>query len=314
MASLLNSITNPAMSIKMLGNFVDSKYVYMEGRDIFCVREKGETQAAWMSAATDLPKALITPSAMTKAFVRLFSDKTDDTVVSFISINGSYVAMQLYSAKLHIRVSHILATPSEKVVDIKFSVGKANLRIIRNEEELKLIKGEENMNLDQVSQLFATNSQPVSVVEEPTTTGTVGKVEQEPEHVPVTTPADGTTGTADKEEIITPISEVETQEAAPTITEGVQPQPEQPQPEQVPVEIPLSELVANLIAQLDQIKTTVVETTRGCKEAQKRIKKLEKNPTKPGLEERIKELEAELAQEKALSLKRKKALDAALAG
>jgi hypothetical protein len=307
-AALLNNPAPPAMSIKMLGNFVDSKYVYMEGRDIFCIRDRGETQAAWVSAAADLPRVLATPSSMTKAFVRLFSEKTDDSLVGFLSINGSYVAMQLYSSKMHVRVTHILATPSEQTIDAKFSIGKTNLRLVRNGAEFNLIKGKEDMNLDQVSQLFAAK-QEVAEVKEVQTTPVAEPVKEE-------TPAVTEQPTAPeiKEEVtcteeITETSAEETTQCTTTATE----EPVNPV-EQVPVEIPLSELVANLIAQLDQIKTTVVETTKGCKEAQKRIKKLEKNPPKTALEERIKELEAELAQEKALSLKRKKALDAALAG
>ena len=303
-ASSLNAKVAPAMSLKMLSNMLDAKYVYMEGRDIFCVKSDVD-KAAWMSSAADIPKALVTPSSMTRAFSRLFAEKTDDTLVSFVGINSQFVAMQLTSEKLHIQVSHILCTPGEQEIDIRFAVGKTNLRLVRNGKEFNLTK-EEKMDVSQISQLFGSQvaSKPAEPVVEAKSQEATAIAEQVAEKVvdPVET-------------VNTAIPEADTVEES--ATESIQTQHGEspiesfhPEPVKEPTTV---ELLEELIASIDGIKTQAAAALKPCKEACKRVKKLEKNPPKTGLEERIKELEEELAQVKGANAKLKKALDAATA-
>lgn len=310
-ASSLNAKAAPAMSLKMLSNMLDAKYVYMEGRDIFCVKSDVD-KAAWMSSAADIPKALVTPSSMTRAFARLFAEKTDDTLVSFVGINSQFVAMQLTSEKLHIQVSHILCTPGEQEIDIRFAVGKTNLRLVRNGKEFNLTK-EEKMDVSQISQLFGSHAtNPADPVVESITPASTPTPEKPVEQVPVDTTT-ATTPETVKESVSETVSETvpEAVPEQPATTAAEQPAETFP-PE--PVKEPTTaELLEELIISIDGIKAQATAALKPCKEACKRVKKLEKNPPKTGLEERIKELEAELAQVKGANAKLKKALDAATA-
>ena len=303
-ASSLNAKVAPAMSLKMLSNMLDAKYVYMEGRDIFCVKSDVD-KAAWMSSAADIPKALVTPSSMTRAFARLFAEKTDDTLVSFVGINSQFVAMQLTSEKLHIQVSHILCTPGEQEIDIRFAVGKTNLRLVRNGKEFNLTK-EEKMDVSQISQLFGSHAtKPADPMVGTLIQEAPPATEKPVELVPVETPIFVQTETV-KETVSETVSETVPEQPAKSSAETFPPEP---------VKEPTTiELLEELIASIDGIKTQATAALKPCKEAFKRVKKLEKNPPKTGLEERIKELEAELAQVKASNAKLKKALDAAIAG
>lgn len=303
-ASSLNARVAPAMSLKMLSNMLDAKYVYMEGRDIFCVKSDAD-KAAWMSSAADIPKALVTPSSMTRAFARLFSEKTDDTLVSFVGINSQFVAMQLTSEKLHIQVSHILCTPGEQEIDIRFAVGKTNLRLVRNGKEFNLTK-EEKMDVSQISQLFGSHATKPA---DPTVGALIQEAPATPEEtvkpVPVEIPVVVTPEPAEEA-----VSETVSEQPAATATE----QPTETLPPEPVKESTTAELLEELMAYIDGIKVQATAALKPCREACKRVKKLEKNPPKTGLEERIKELESELARVKAVNAKLKKALDAITEG
>lgn len=289
--------------------FDGTNYMYTKGRNMYVIGAplNGVSKAQWLNLSSTVPECIMQVDKsrfLTRRLFNLFRD-VKDTVVRIFQVNENII-ISLSSDSLKVSVAHVAGTPDkDKDLILNFSIRESTFRLTKTQEELKL-EEVKSMDINQVSQLFGSYAtkpaDPVlgSTVQETTTT-----TDKSVESVPAEAPAVETPETV--EEVVSePITEPVSEQPATMATEL---------PSEEPVKEPTTvELLEELIASIDGIKTQAAAALKPCKEACKRVKKLEKNPPKTGLEERIKELEAELAQVKSANAKLKKALDAAIAG